>query len=398
MRVSAIVISVLIGLVVGLGAAMLLAPAPNFQFFSAGVGAMEWAPWFLAAGLLGLLLAMVGLRGDSGAGRVAAGAALMLNLAAFLIIGWRFATALTTPPLVRSNMPAVTAGGPGEFSLGTFLRGNGVEPGKLTQRDLTYATVAGQELKLDVYRPASLADSAGAPAVVVVHGGSWRTGDKGDVPAFSAMLAGRGYAVFDVAYRLAPDARFPAAVSDVKCAIGYIKANAASFGIDPDRLVLLGRSAGAQIALVTAYAPDAAELPPSCPAGDTSVRGVIGYYAPTLMDYYKVIKPELSPGALDDYLGGPPENFAEVYRLSRPASWLGPNTPPTLLLHGSRDQFVRPADSAAIADELDRLGRPYAFVELPWANHGFDFNLDGTNNQLAQPYVDRFLNEVLKDK
>src|SRR5687768_17185251 len=109
MRAAAIVISVLIGLVVGLGAAMLVAPAPNFQFFSAGIGAMEWAPWFLVAGLLGLLLAVIG-RNSGGAWRVAAWAGLILNLAAFLVIGWRFATALTTEPLVRSNMPAVTAG------------------------------------------------------------------------------------------------------------------------------------------------------------------------------------------------------------------------------------------------------------------------------------------------
>ncbi|HYF65841.1 MAG TPA: alpha/beta hydrolase, partial [Herpetosiphonaceae bacterium] len=381
MRATAIVISVLIGLVGGLGAAMLVFPATNFQFFSAGVGAMEWAPWFLIAGLAGLGLAAVGLRGGSGAWRVASWAGLALNLAASLVIGWRFAAAVTTEPLVRSNMPAVLAGGPGKFSPARFLSGDDIEPGGLRERNLAYATIDGQQLKLDVYGGGFPDRTGNAPALVIVHGGSWRTGDKGDVPAFSERLAGRGYVVFDVAYRLAPDARFPAAVSDVKCAIGYIKANAARFGIDPGRLVLLGRSAGAQIALVAAYAPDAAELPASCPAGDTSVSAVIGYYAPTLMDYYNVIKPELSPGALDDYLGGPPESFAEAYRQARPATWLGPNSPPTLLLHGSRDQFVRPADSAAIADQMERLGRPYAFIELPWANHGFDFNPDGVNSQ-----------------
>ena len=195
---------------------------------------------------------------------------------------------------------------------------------------------------------------------------------------------------------MASEARFPAAVADVKCAIGYIKANASTYGIDPNQLVLLGRSAGAQLALITAYSPNAPELAASCPGGDTSVRAVIGYYAPTRMDYYNVIKPELSPGALDDYLGGAPEAFPEQYRLARPVSWIGASTLPTLLLHGSDDQFVRPRDLHELADALEAANRPFTAIEIPWANHGFDFNFTGTSNQRVQPYIDRFLTEVLQ--
>ena len=394
MRPSLIIISLLIGLVVGLGAAMLLLPATNFQLFSLGIGALEWAPWVWLAALVGLVGALIGIRAQANGWRIAAGLGLLLNLAALLIIGWRFLASIQTDPRVQSNMSAVTAGGAGEFSFATFLRGNGAPRGTESERNVVYATVAGQELKLDVYTPPVPASNA--PALVVVHGGSWRTGDKGEVPAFSAALAGRGFVVFDVAYRLAPGAKSPAAVSDVKCAIGYIKANAARYGIDASKLVLLGRSAGAQIALVAAYTPDAPETAPSCAAQDTSVRAVIGYYAPTTLDYYNIIKPELAPGALDDYLGGRPEDYAEVYRVARPKTWIGANTPPTLLLHGSRDQFVGPENAQQIADALAQAQRPYTYVELPWANHGFDFNFNGTSNQRIQPYVDRFLVEVLK--
>ena len=395
MRPLFIILSLLIGLVVGLSAAMLLLPALNFYMFALAVGALEWALWFGLAALLGLLLALVGVRATGG-WRGAAWLGLGLNLAALLVIAGVWILALRSPLLVRSNMPAVVDGGPGTFGLATFVQGPKTAGDIEVERDVVYATVAGADLKLDVYRAPDLEASGLHPALVVVHGGSWRTGDKGDLPAFSQALADRGYVVFDVAYRLAPEARFPAGVADVKCAIGYVKANASRYGIDPGRLVLLGRSAGAQIALVAAYSANDPELPASCPAGDTSVRAVISYYAPTRMDYYTVITPELSPGALDDYLGGPPETFPDQYRQARPASWIGPATPPTLLLHGSRDQFVRPLDLHELADGLENAARPYTAIELPWANHGFDYNLTGASSQRIQPYLDRFLAEVLQ--
>ncbi|MBA3470348.1 MAG: alpha/beta hydrolase [Herpetosiphonaceae bacterium] len=395
MRPLFVVLSVLIGLVVGTSAAMLLLPALNFYLFTLAVGALEWALWFLVAALIGLLLALVGVR-SSGALRGAAWLGLVLNLAALLIIGGVWILALRSPLNVRSNMPAVVDAGPGTFSLATFIEGPKTAGEIEIERDVVYATVAGADLKLDIYRAPDLKAAGLHPALVVIHGGSWRTGAKGDVPTFSQALADRGYVVFDVGYRLAPAARFPAAIGDVKCAISYIKTNASTYGIDPNQLVLLGRSAGAQLALVTAYSADSPELPASCPAGDTSVRAVIGYYAPTRMDYYNVIKPELSPGALDDYLGGPPEAFPDQYRLARPVSGIGASTPPTLLLHGSRDQFVRPRDMHELADALAAADRPYTAIEIPWANHGFDYNLTGTSTQRVQPYIDRFLAAVLE--
>lgn len=395
MRPLFIILSLVIGLVVGTGAAMLLLPALNFYFFALALGALEWALWFLLAALIGGLLALSGLRSAGGL-RVASWVGLLLNLGALATIGGVFVAALRSPPIARSNMSAVVADGPGSFSLATFVRGVQTTGDIKVKRDVVYASVAEAPLKLDVYQAPDLKEAGPRPGLVIIHGGSWRTGDKGDFPLFNQKLADQGYIVFDVAYRLAPAARFPAAIADVKCAIGYIKANAIQYGVDPTRLVLIGRSAGAQIALVSAYTPNAPELPASCSVGDTSVRAVIGYYAPTRLDYYNVIKPELSPGALDDYLGGPPEAFAEAYRLGRPANWVSPKTPPTLLLHGSRDQFVRPRDMHELAAALEAAGRPYTTLELPWANHGFDYNPTGISNQQVQPYVERFLRDVLK--
>jgi len=372
-------------------AAMLVLPAPNFIFFQLGIAAQEWAPWFLLVLLVSLGL-LFGFAPPTGLARLLnrlVGFGAMLS---FIVIAGMLVRGLMTDLRVRSNQPTVVAAGPGTFRLSQFALGDPAPQGLLREQNTVYAEVAGESLLVDVYVPPTA--PVNAPALIVVHGGSWRGGTKGDIPAWNRWAAGQGYVVFDVSYRLAPQAQFPAAVSDVKCAIGYVRRNAEQFGIDPQRLGLVGRSAGAQLVLIAAYSD--ATIAPSCDAPDTSVRAVVSYYAPTRLDYYNVIKPELAPGALDDYLGGPPEAHAEAYRQARPANWVGQNTPATLLLHGGRDQFIRPIDADLMADALEQANRPFTMIELPLANHGFDFNLNGVSNQQVQPYVAQFLAEALQ--
>jgi len=151
MRPLLVILSVLIGLLAGTSAAMLLLPAPNFYLFSLAVGALEWALWFLVAALVGLIFALVGVRGSGGL-RGAAWVGLTLNLAALLIIGGVWMLALRSPLNVRSNMAAVVDAGPGAFSLATFIEGPNTAGEIEVERDVVYATVAGADLKLDVYR------------------------------------------------------------------------------------------------------------------------------------------------------------------------------------------------------------------------------------------------------
>ena len=397
MRPVLIVLSLLVGAVVGVAALMLLVRAPSFLFFALGLAALEWAPWALLVGAVGMGLAWLGRGARAAPWRRAATAGLVLNGGALAVIGAVWALALTTPPEVMTNVPGFEAVPPGAFSLGAFLSGPDVSATDVERvRDVTYASVGGEPLRMDVYRAGRPKPGMRPPALVVVHGGSWRGGDKGAMAAASRAWAAQGFVVFDVAYRLAPAHPFPAAVQDVRCAVGFVKANAARFGIDPERVVLVGRSAGAQVALVAAYAPPTSELGPSCPVDSTDVRAVVAYYAPTRMSYHDIIQPELAPGALDDYLGGAPTDVPGAYRLARPFTWIGPETPPTLLLHGERDQFVRLRDAVELGEALAEAGRPYAVVLLPWANHGFDVNFNGTHSQRVRPYVDRFLEAMTR--
>jgi acetyl esterase/lipase len=125
-------------------------------------------------------------------------------------------------------------------------------------RDLEFGTGGGRSLALDLYR----SKEPGAkprPAVVLVHGGGWCRGDKGQV--FGAVaLVNRGFVVVSAEYRLAHEAPFPAPVEDIKCAVRWLRAQAKEYRVDPDRIGVWGSSAGGQIALMVAYAGADAEF------------------------------------------------------------------------------------------------------------------------------------------
>jgi len=391
LRLLALIGGGLLGCAAALAALMLVVKAPSFFFFGLGLIALEWAPWMLLLAGTAFMLTWLGRRA---AGKALRRVLFGLSGGALLALAVVWILALTQPPAVTTNIDAIAAQAPGSFDRRAFLFSPSFEAVAVT-RDVVYDRVDGQALTLDVYAlPGSAA--RGTPALVVVHGGSWRGGDKGEFAEQSKAWAAAGYVVFDVAYRLAPRYRFPTAVQDVQCALAFIEAEASRFGHDPSRIALVGRSAGAQIVLVVAYAGAAPELSPRCPARVDGLRAVVGYYAPTRMSYYDIIQPELSPGALDDYLGGSPEAYPEAYRRARPVTWVGPDTPPTLVLHGRRDQFVRTLDPVALGEALAAAGRPYGVIVLPWANHGFDVNRTGTSNQRVQPFVDVFLDRFVR--
>jgi len=264
--------------------------------------------------------------------------------------------------------------------------------------DVPYRTVGETTLRLDRYDPPTQGPH---PSIVVLHGGSWRNGDKGeggiDPTITNRIFAARGYTVYDIQYRLAPGAIFPAQLDDVRCALGHIRAHAAADGVDPERTVLLGRSAGAQLALLAAYRADRDPVPSGCTAPAT-VRGVIALYAPTdLVRAYEVpADPDLIDGSavIAGFLGGTPLDVPDRYRLATPQTALDLPVPPTLLLHGGADQIVRPEHSRSLAGALRAAHDPVALVELPWSGHGFDAVSWGPGGQLALAAMVRFLGLV----
>ncbi len=233
---------------------------------------------------------------------------------------------------------------------------------------------------MDVYVPAPPL----RPGVLVVHGGSWARGSRKDFQALSAYLREQGYFVASLDYALAPAHPYPAGSEDLDKAYDFVVSHAEELRVDPQRLAWLGRSAGAHLALLQAYV----RRPSRC---------VIAFYPPTdmLWSYEHPSNPRVldSPAALRDFLGSAPPSPA--YQEASPLQRVAAGAPPTLLLHGLRDDLVYPEQSRRLESRLGELGVPCSALYLPWANHGCDINLAGPSGQLCTQAVTRFLTTYL---
>jgi acetyl esterase/lipase len=231
------------------------------------------------------------------------------------------------------------------------------------------------------------------PCVVVIHGGSWSGGDAQQLPELNSVLALEGYNVATINYRLAPRYQNPAPVEDVAAALAYLRTHADSLHIDTDAFVLLGRSAGAQIALLAAYTL------PSQAAG-SGIKGVISYYGPADMVWgYSIPTSPLimdSRKVMGDYLGGPYDKVPGNYAASSPIEFVRPGLVPTLLIHGRNDVLVAYEHSTRLARKLAENGVPHFLLSLPWATHGCDYTLNGPSGQLATYSVETFLHDLTK--
>lgn len=216
----------------------------------------------------------------------------------------------------------------------------------------------------------------GAPCVILVHGGGWDGGDRTELAGFNHWLAARGVAVVACDYRLAPAFPWPAQRDDVRAVVAWVRANAERLGVDPERLTLVGRSAGAQIATATAYGE---KLP--------GVRAVVALYGVHNLEFVWSIRSEHdslnSDKLMKQYLGGPPEGArAEAYRLGSAELLARADSPPTLIVHGALDELVWCRHSEKLAAALTAAGAPHVFVRLPWATHAGEANLHGPSGQL----------------
>ena len=271
------------------------------------------------------------------------------------------------------------------FSLGALVRKPASPEVRLTT--IPFVVRDGKPLALDLYRRDR--ELPAAPLVVMIYGGSWRSGTKEDLPALNSYLASRGYAVAAVSYRFAPAHPFPAATEDVNTAIDYLKSNSKPLGIDSTRIALIGRSAGGQLALLSAYTKN-----------DASIRGAVGFYPPTDQkwgwDHPTNPRVYNSIVTLREFLNGDPSSVPEAYRESSPLNFVGPKTVPTLLIHGTMDPLVSVRQSARLDSALAANARPHVFVELPWATHGCDYVFSGPCGQISTFAIERFLAAVLK--
>jgi acetyl esterase/lipase len=357
--------------------------APAYIFWIPALIVTEWGHVLVLVPVLLFWMADPSVR----SGRWARG----LSVAAALLLLTPVLRA--TPIMKRLPMELQTAWGP--------MKGAQFRQTPLSVRDLylgvrippvqvatySYAMTDGLPLLMDVYKP--LNPPASLPAILMIHGGSWKGGSRKEFSGMDRVLAAHGYLVIAIDYRLAPRWIFPAARDDVFRAIDFLRQQAATLGWDRQHIALLGRSAGGQIALSAAYT-----------GKDPAIRGVIALYAPNdlLFGFQNPGNPLIlnTRKLISSYLGGTPQEIPDVYREASPLYATGPAFPPTLMIHGGRDELVWPVHEERLSRMLAEAHSPYFYLELPWATHGCDANLSGPSGQLSLYTIERFLAAVCR--
>ena len=225
--------------------------------------------------------------------------------------------------------------------------------------------------------------------LVQIYGGAWQRGEPGDDSTAATYFASRGWVVFAIDYRHAPRWRWPAQRDDVRAALAWIRANGERYGADLSRMALLGRLAGAQLALVAAYEE-----------GAPAIDAVIGYYGPTdLAEGWRVpprpysARCERRARSVPGWHPGPPPG---AYRAASPVHLVSPDVPPTLLLYGLRDHIVEARFGRQLHERLQAVGASSVLLELPWSEHAFDAVPFGLGGQISLHYVERFLSTIAR--
>jgi acetyl esterase/lipase len=259
-------------------------------------------------------------------------------------------------------------------------RGIALSPVRV-QRQIPFIYRDGVPLYLNIYRPPQVGKY---PAIVSIYGGAWQRGSPDSDDTFNRYIAAQGYVVWAISYRHAPTYLFPAQLEDVSAALTYIQQHAAVQETDLDRVALIGRSAGAQLAMLATY--KYSPLP---------IRALVNYYGPVNLTagYYDVPNPDPieSRSVLRAFLGGTPEQFPALYRQASPVNTVKPSLPPSLLIYGGKDRIVESRFGKYLAQTLRAQGNQVIFIEIPWADHVFDAVFSGLSNQLALYYTERFL-------
>jgi acetyl esterase/lipase len=227
----------------------------------------------------------------------------------------------------------------------------------------TYWQNGDESLDIVIHRPVEA--NKPLPCLIIAHTGGWDSGDPGEFDWANTELASHGHVLCSFGYRLAPKHKWPAQAEDTKRAFTWIREHAAEFGIDASRMVLMGRSAGAQIAAACAF---------SMP--ELGARGcIIVYGTPNMYIAREWSLPDdllKSLTLVRQYMGGDPHELPETYRTASATEFLDTHSLPTLLIHGTLDSLVGIGHSRLFNLRLAHR-EDHHFIEFPWGTHGTDY-------------------------
>ena len=237
--------------------------------------------------------------------------------------------------------------------------------------DIEYARAGDLPLRLDLYHP-----KTPRPLLIVyVHGGGWCTGSKADFPL--GGLVTEGFAVASIDYRLSPQAPFPAQIHDIKAAIRFLRSQQAQLGINAQRIVIAGGSAGGHLAALVGVTNGNHELEGAVgdhPGESSDVQGIISLFGAS--DLLTILGQSTEHGlkvrvpALQLLLGGTPTEKPELAKTASPVAHVDAHAAPLLLIHGDADPQMPPEQSKELAEAYERAGLSVKLVMIHGAVHG----------------------------
>jgi acetyl esterase/lipase len=237
------------------------------------------------------------------------------------------------------------------------------------EENVEYGKAGDVSLQMDIARPEK-ADGR-RPCVVVIHGGGWRGGDRHAHTNVCFQLAQRGYVAATISYRFCPKHTFPAQIEDAKCAVRFLRANADKYQIDKERFGAIGASAGAHLSMLLGVMDkeDGLEGDGGSPDETSKVQAVVSFFGPT--DLAGDDTPEVTKGLIKDFLGGTPEENADVYKQASPLNYVTAGDAPILLLQGTKDVLVPHTQAYKMADAMTAKGIPGRIAVYIGAGHGW---------------------------
>jgi acetyl esterase/lipase len=271
--------------------------------------------------------------------------------------------------------------------------------GKLRiERDLVYAEPEGHPQHLDLFVPK---EGAGPfPLVVWIHGGGWQSGSRAGAGGV-LRLTPFGYAAASIDYRLTDVAKFPAQIEDCKAAIRWLRAHAAQYRIDPDRIGVWGASAGGHLVALLGTTGNTREFDVGANLDVSSrVQAVCDFYGPS--DFLATINSpnahvlNTADGPVGKLLGGPPSEMADAARRASPVTYVAKDNAPFLIVHGTLDPTVPPTQSQILYDMLMQTGVEAQLHFIPGAKHGGPEFSTPEVNAMIRAFFDRHLKPVPK--
>ncbi|MBV5316016.1 MAG: alpha/beta hydrolase [Prolixibacteraceae bacterium] len=324
---------------------------------------------------------------------------LLILLASFIVVmliprGWSALNPKKAPLGYYYQTPTIIAVITGLESL--IDKAPAVPEGVEEIKNIEYKNSNGKSLQIDLYKPKQM--SKPAPLLVFIHGGGWKGGQRSDYLVYLTHFAKLGYVTATVSYRFISDSPYPACAEDITDAVEWFFQNSYKYNYDPDRIALIGGSAGSHLAMLAAYGWKKHVVESDTVKTDSisslkahhKIKAVVEIYGPVdLTTEYARNHPTVT-----GLMARPYSEIPELYKEASPITYVDKNSPPTLILQGTADELIPMSQAELLRDKLDSLGIPCVYKPLPGWPHTMD--MVQRVNDYFKPTLNDFFEKYLK--